>query len=479
MTSPEVFQSPPVYTIRCDKCWSNFSSIPHWKAHEINSFARCKPSHIQILQARDAIVNEEEEIRRYDAEIKRLNRIIKKLKAEQSLLRKQLAVHRSWIAPIQQLPSEILMEIFQYACLSEDYTLSVTSRTKEIRSVPLTISYVSSRWRGLVKGQPNLWTSISVDLYRHRWDICPLLRSFLENSKQKPLSIEFRDSEIDAWTLHYADSDYRTCHLGMRGVNVFSLLMEESYRVESLSAQISWEILENEQLNNLVDSPPNFACRFPILRELRSFQDPGFDDDGLEQLVSQWFVWNGLSIAPHLRVLSLHALSPDNPLPYHRLTRLELLWDDDPEYLLGVLSNSPCLEELSIQHFRGSITFDEVQFDPVKLTSLRSLTIGVPVMGVPSINALFSILTLPSLRTLEIRHIAGRADTVLAPIYFSPGDSNASPVLGAFGEDVVELLVLHRFRGHIGDARKTARSLWNYRFGLLRASMIITFTTIF
>ncbi|KAK7029366.1 hypothetical protein VNI00_014620 [Paramarasmius palmivorus] len=423
MPNPDLSETP-IFTIRCDTCRSKFSPLPkQWSADEINSYARRNPSHVEIAHAKKAVVEEETQLLRYDAEIRRLGDIIRRLRAGQSLLQKQLDIHRSWAAPIQNLPPEILMEIFEYACLSEEHALTVTSRGRKIHSPPFTISHVSSRWRRLARDRPHLWTSISIDLYRHRRDVRPLLKLFLQNSRNKPLRLELLDSKIAEFRrLCWNNEDYTACHLGIRALRVFTLLMESSHRVESLSAQVDWEILKSAEICS--SSPPSdVQCRFPILREFRSFDAECNNETEffrIEEAFARWFVRNGLFAAPRLRILRIHELSEETPFPYHQLTRLELEWDVDPDNLLDVLSKCINLEYLEIRQFNGS---DAIEIEPVtvQLASLRFLSIEIGESGILDVGALYSSLILPSLGSLELCY--NLQGIGLFPLFhpFSPG----------------------------------------------------------
>uniref|UniRef100_A0A0W0G909 F-box domain-containing protein n=1 Tax=Moniliophthora roreri TaxID=221103 RepID=A0A0W0G909_MONRR len=310
----------------------------------------------ELAHASSTITNEESELVRYDVEIKRLNRIVKKPKAEQSLLRKQLTIHRSWVAPIRGLSLEIITEIFNYVFLSEDYSLSITSNG---RRVLLTASHAIA-------------CVCSLD-----GTCCVPTLSLDGHLRKKPLSIHVT---IPSWTLSLeTDEDYATCHLGLRGLHVFLLLLEESARVETLSLHTDMKSTIFESFQPIMTR----QCSFTILRSLRSFEvngDENFDNFDFDQACPPWLLDNGIAIAPKLAILRIHQLLFEHPPPYRQLmAHLDVQWDENPGYLLCALEMCAKLQVLQVLH------------------------IGVSHSAFAQIRIFFGSLILPSLHTLELR----------------------------------------------------------------------------
>ncbi|KAJ7491736.1 hypothetical protein B0H11DRAFT_990118 [Mycena galericulata] len=117
------------------------------------------------------------EIARYDSEICRLRAQLAALEADQSALKAYHDDHGGFLAPVRRVPSEILLEIFQFLPLSFADALEKPPDLTSLKDIPtsrlagmplLAVSLVSARWHDIALGTPGLWNRITLD--RRLWE---------------------------------------------------------------------------------------------------------------------------------------------------------------------------------------------------------------------------------------------------------------------------------------------------------------------
>ena len=97
--------------------------------------------------------------------------------------------------PIEQLPPEIMAEIFAMAVLSE--AVPPTSS----RMTPLKLGKVCSRWRGIAWSTAHIWSSVYLRLSRRRYQAqVALLRAWLDRSGRYSLTIHLTLEDEGVWT---------------------------------------------------------------------------------------------------------------------------------------------------------------------------------------------------------------------------------------------------------------------------------------
>lgn len=96
--------------------------------------------------------------------------------------------------PIEQLPPEIMAEIFAMAVLSEAASTSS-------RMTPFKLGKVCSRWRGIAWSTAHIWSSVYLRLSRRRYQAqAALLRAWLDRSGRYSLTIHLTLEDEGAWT---------------------------------------------------------------------------------------------------------------------------------------------------------------------------------------------------------------------------------------------------------------------------------------
>ncbi|KAL0059605.1 hypothetical protein AAF712_013656 [Marasmius tenuissimus] len=126
------------------------------------------------------IAHEEQDLERYQTEIKRIKSLLNQLEQARTELENRIAQHRSFHSVIRRVPEELWVEIF-VDCVQ------LTSR-----SSPCHLAAVCSHWRGIVRSKSKLWLSLVVRVDLRSGVNVPLLESYLSHSKDHPLEIVVR-----------------------------------------------------------------------------------------------------------------------------------------------------------------------------------------------------------------------------------------------------------------------------------------------
>ncbi|KAJ7274948.1 hypothetical protein C8J57DRAFT_1127747, partial [Mycena rebaudengoi] len=159
----------------CDTCSHLFSLDLLPSPKEIADLveilrSNCDPSEPSLL--RTVILSSPGELARYDTEIGRLQGILDKMQVARAALQSRYDTSRSIVAPVRRLPSEILRDIFALippdARSSDSLKLADIAIKEETRRVAqvhlLRLAGVCLRWRGLVMGDPVLWSEILLEV---------------------------------------------------------------------------------------------------------------------------------------------------------------------------------------------------------------------------------------------------------------------------------------------------------------------------
>ncbi|EEB99493.1 hypothetical protein MPER_00822, partial [Moniliophthora perniciosa FA553] len=146
--SPEILESfNPI--ILCHKCKNTFvPNVSHPPVPKTALLTNECPSHTEITQTNEFLADEEKELHRYEVELERLRLVVEKLESDRLAIQRRIEERRSWCAAVRRLPRELLEHIFQYACLSADYSLSISDEGNTIDAPPFMLYRVSSVGRG-------------------------------------------------------------------------------------------------------------------------------------------------------------------------------------------------------------------------------------------------------------------------------------------------------------------------------------------
>jgi hypothetical protein len=106
----------------------------------------------QILQT---ILEEESQLSIIDQEISHLDMPLKMLKDERRRVQRNLGIHRSALAPIRRIPSELLSYIFVLCLSGNSY-----SRRHHINTAPSLFLQVDRQWGTVALSTSRLWSSL-------------------------------------------------------------------------------------------------------------------------------------------------------------------------------------------------------------------------------------------------------------------------------------------------------------------------------
>ncbi|KAJ7587206.1 hypothetical protein C8J56DRAFT_93202 [Mycena floridula] len=108
----------------------------------------------------------QDELLRCYNEICRLENLIKRITGQKSEITKSVALHRSMLSPIRQIPAEILSLVFSFCCDVgfwdvKHFEEKIDSKLRGVVSTePFAISAVCRYWRDLALSIPQLWTTV-------------------------------------------------------------------------------------------------------------------------------------------------------------------------------------------------------------------------------------------------------------------------------------------------------------------------------
>ncbi|KAK7032418.1 hypothetical protein VNI00_013166 [Paramarasmius palmivorus] len=114
---------------------------------------------------------------------------IAKLIDQRAKLQRTIGRCQSLLAPVNDVPTEILASIFESCCHKNVFHPVVDSSA-------LILSKVCHRWRQVALSTPKIWSSFSVHF--ERWDVDDyrlprIVKAFVDRSRSSPLSIKLED----------------------------------------------------------------------------------------------------------------------------------------------------------------------------------------------------------------------------------------------------------------------------------------------
>ncbi|KAL0945395.1 hypothetical protein HGRIS_000889 [Hohenbuehelia grisea] len=268
---------------------------------------------------------------------------------------------------IQEMPVEILCDIFMLCHLEERDNASTESRGARV-----IISHVCRRWRHVALCMPLLWSRISATMPTEH--CLPRVETYLDRSALCPLSIRIFGDAIDTtWT-----------------ERLISSCLEHSHRWRSIRLTLS---------NSFQTSIPILVGQssFPNL-EVLDLSLRGWDKQSGESLL------NTFSEEAHIARLSWEWISEISfaSLPFvSRLTHLNisgLITFSDAYHILSQCSNATVINLSQVN-------------DPEPLTALPLLTMpklqALSLTALRPCDSLYNCINAPDLKTLTIQHYFG------------------------------------------------------------------------
>ncbi|KAL0578307.1 hypothetical protein V5O48_003684 [Marasmius crinis-equi] len=138
--------------------------------------------------------------------------LLRKIKADENLLRKRILDRKAFKAPIRRLPSEILQETLLLACAGEEYHWSdrpiypIAMFGRRGKNAPNALAQVCFRWHQIVYDTPQFWGALTITVPRSA-DQQNHLQQILHLSRSLPLKLSI---ERGTWYGSHVASDYIT-----------------------------------------------------------------------------------------------------------------------------------------------------------------------------------------------------------------------------------------------------------------------------
>ncbi|KAF7367432.1 hypothetical protein MSAN_00805800 [Mycena sanguinolenta] len=322
-----------------------------------------------------------------DAEILRREQAIDRLRCEVAVLHRLSDQHKSIIAPIRRVPSELMAEIFLHLTTIEASSANDTSssslanffeKNDEVRPVlhraPLIFGEVSRQWRTIALSTPTLWNSIFITCTNEKLrNYISLCDTWLKRSGSLPLSIR----------IHLAPSEAVPQHVTKDCQDLLRTILPYAQR---------WRLVD---FVNVPDYSYHIlhGClpkSLPVLQALSVGHTLPAD--------ASCMFWAELRNAPKLRFLHHHNVGEEwLTFPWSQLTHIDL----------GNCSEYDCLRILSAASAAVDCTFSverpsSFQHPPITHYSLKTLRIS------QSHADLHLRLTCPRLSTLAVSSACSR-----------------------------------------------------------------------
>ncbi|KAJ8075931.1 hypothetical protein PM082_021563 [Marasmius tenuissimus] len=319
------------------------------------------------------LLDAEQEMRSYNAEINRLRTAIRLLETKKMGLKKSMVKCRSLLSPVHRLPTEILLEIFSIVTHEQ----SVFYPPPQNRVIQL--SSVCGRWRDIIISAPNLWSSITIlftEWRRKLTDLEKWVRLFLDRSKTRllELNLDFRGM--------YTDQDHVSISPVIRALH------DHAAR---------WQVLY------LAYAPPTFALPLnhhglPALQQLQTYEEQA---DIISSLLKNSPCLHTLDVAE----IEIGEEPPLNLYPIKTWTVRET----DVNPVFRYLARLPVLETIYM-HAMGSHDNLDLHSTELHYYSNTVTSLTADFRDQLALNATMNHLTLPRLTSLQVGGYEGWED---------------------------------------------------------------------
>ncbi|KAF9484584.1 hypothetical protein BDN70DRAFT_989486 [Pholiota conissans] len=338
-----------------------------------------------------------------------------------TLLGKCVALNRkrNALLPAVNLPQEILVMIFEFACTEKDHGRFSTVLNAEFWRYatwdahsspgPLHISRVCSVWREVALATPQLWNTIKLEVYgwADESKAAAALQYWLSNSGQRPLTVALVE-DADEVETKYANQNA-----------VIEVLVPYAHRLETAELLMirNWDAALGRIGKNAV-----------LLKSV-ALLVPNAD-----YCISDIPFFSG---APELRRIHLQEYSlADALLPLQQIEHLTMEHLDSTVDFVKIISRCP-----ELQHFSLNAEAD-VEYDsnaPVKfLTHNKLHSLDLDFYYQKNLASRLQGLTLPALRSFKLRsrNRMYQPSPILSP--FLANLSSTLESLSLHGHDILE-----------------------------------------
>lgn len=333
------------------------------------------------------------------------------LQTELEFLRRRVATHRYYIAPIRKLPWELLAQVFAIAIADSSNPLLV-----------LALGRVCCSFRHATLVAPALWATFSIDVAAPGRKPTQLTRIFLKNSGALPLDITL---PLPAIQKEKANA-YRSTT-----INVIKMIQRHQVRLKSFAFHV--DAFETAQAAvSLMKGPA------PILEKLHIGVACEFSSDQ-EQLRAFETAFNP---APVLRELKLqHCSLPLSPamndnFPFSSVTTLSLgHFKSSFDHMKSIFDQMPNLGTLSIIHW---VDLQDRVAD-ILLPNLHTLTV------IDHLGSGYGVSFLSAITTPNLRHLSLESFLEALPESFDDADFNDELLQRAIRVDLIGEIVREFF----------------------------------
>ncbi|KAL0581918.1 hypothetical protein V5O48_000148 [Marasmius crinis-equi] len=408
--------------VLCDKC--NHPLVGRIVAEREPSLPIYPTEHIpmtsEVSEALSALKNAERVVASYDEEISRLRSRLVEVETAKENLCNRMRSSRWSISAMKRIPAEIWQEIFAFASLPADWTLSIIGH--DVLAITLNIAHVCSRWRKIIKAMPELWSSISLNVQNPLPGAVNLIEVYIANSNGHPLKVHIWEQYETSGIINPYDV---IAHFGMDGLLAFRKLMEYTAQCRELQLDVAWEMM-----SVVADQG---EVTFPLLRSLDVRRQPDIRD---VELVG-WFA-RALVDAPLFTDLRL-SFPPSAPefFPLSQITSLtveEIYILDSAITILFACTRLETLELSVGDPFSDRISAPD--FSTITLPHLRSFTLSSssPFSGTEHApSRLLGTLTCPSLSSLTVTSAA---------VWYQPDQETSRAIVSLIDRSLCSLSTL-------------------------------------
>ncbi|KAL0571952.1 hypothetical protein V5O48_010004 [Marasmius crinis-equi] len=371
-------------TSLCGACQKETSQM-HWQPlRQIDTrFLRSEYmlSEVEAHQMANLLEEEELEYRQNEENMGHLQRLMEEMERRKLYLEANMQRRRSTVSALRRVPVEIWEIIFSAFCSSTDSGYACTvdlSRPQPIlEAAPLILLQVCARWRAIVSGRRELWSSIRFRFRKIRHKALGVAGKVLMKSAGQPL---------DLYIQKYADSS----QVSTNDHEVCALLGQHLSRCR--------RIVLDTGTSALVDFVRNQQIDFP---SLESFEHAA------HCLIADALWGKPRCEAPKLKAVTTHCVYFFATLPCTQLTSLNCSFTlnvttEFEELFRHVLPMCRQLHSLTLG-FKVEPMFSSRGLHPVELPRLRTLAIGCTFMTSQLSSQIISALTTRSLRDFDFQ----------------------------------------------------------------------------
>ncbi|KAL1711187.1 hypothetical protein EV121DRAFT_285137 [Schizophyllum commune] len=305
------------------------------------------------------------------------------------------AADGSYVSHISDLPPEVLCQIFLRTTPSQ-----LIDARPHVRAEPLVISDVCRYWRDVALNLPGLWQKLCLTGCRSKHDHrrLQLAGVFMDRSRGTGMEVLYQDIEADdamdrMWEIVVRRQGFGVTPAQDRCYCALDLLIARMAEVRVLELRIG----HASSARLAVNPPPTGA----MLRDMTiMFMEGGEQTRVISRLYASL---TGLERFTWATYLEAFPIPPPSNVPWPQLKSVYLDTPIPLDVFLEIIAAGQRLESVYAQLCRNAHRMKRFS-KRIKQTALKELTI----YGRESLDPVFGVLQLPSLRDLSLRTLAGQ-----------------------------------------------------------------------